>query len=37
MSKCYVGATGNGKTNTDQNSIVSIQSVVLVLNMDGSI
>ena len=32
-----VGATGDGRTSTDQNSILSIQSVVLVLNMDGSI
>ena len=32
-----VGAAGDGRTSTDQNSILSIQSVVLVLNMDGSI
>ena len=31
-----VGAAGDGRTNTVQNSILSIQSVVLVLNMDGS-
>ena len=31
-----VGAAGGGRTSTDQNSIMSIQSVVLVLNMDGS-
>ena len=32
-----VGAAGDGRTSTDQNSILSIQSVVSVLNMDGSI
>ena len=32
-----VGAAGDGRTSTDQNSILSIQSVVLVLNMDGSL
>ena len=32
-----VGAAGDGRTSTDQNSIMSIQSVVSVLNMDGSI
>ena len=32
-----VGAAGDGRTSTYQNSILSIQSVVLVLNMDGSI
>ena len=32
-----VGAAGDGRTSTDQNSILSIQSVVLVLNMDSSI
>ena len=32
-----VGAAGDDKTSTDQNSILSIQSVLLVLNMNGSI
>ena len=32
-----VGAAGDGRTITDQNSILSIQSVLLVLNMDGSV
>ena len=32
-----VGAAGDGRTSTDQNSLLSIQSVVLLLNLDGSI
>ena len=32
-----VGAAGDCRTSTDQNIIVSIQSVVLLLNMDDSI
>ena len=32
-----VDAAGDGRTSTDQNSILSIQGVVLVHNMDGSI
>ena len=32
-----VGAAGDSRTSTDQNNILSIQSVVLVLTMDGSI
>ena len=26
MSKCYVGDAGDGRTSTDQNSILSIHS-----------
>ena len=38
ISRCLnVGAAGDGRTSTYQNSILSIQIVVLVLNMDGSI
>ena len=33
----HVGAAGDRRTSTAQNSILSIQSVVLVLNMDGII
>ena len=32
-----VGAASDGRTSTYQNSILSIQSVVMVLNIDGSI
>ena len=37
LGLCNVGAACDSRTSTDQNSIFSIQSVVLVLNMDGSI